>query len=107
MSLWMTQRPCPAMSLLAATGLQAPRLVLVLMLLVNSSFVLQPFSGTSVPNPVLPVLGLLFLPTTTLGFCWAVSSFRGVSSFSGLLVVLIGLMFVLGLFGFGGGGVGR
>ena len=81
-----------AMSLLAAIGLLAPRFVFVLMWLINSSFVLQPFSGTSVPNPVLPILGLLFLPTTTLGYCWAVSSFGGVSSFSGLLVVLIGLI---------------
>ena len=84
MSLWKTQRPCLAMCLLAAIGLLAPRLVLVLMWLINSSFVLQPFSGTSVPNPLLPILGLLFLPTTTLGYCWAVASFRGVSSFSGL-----------------------
>ena len=48
--------------LLAAIGLMAPRLVLVLMWLISSSFVLQPFSGTSVPNPVLPLLGLFFLP---------------------------------------------
>ena len=51
MSLWMTQRPCLERCLLAAIGLLAPRLVLVLMWLINSSFVLQPFSGTSVPNP--------------------------------------------------------
>ena len=74
---------------------------------INSSFVLQPFSATSVPNPVLPVLGLLFLPTTTLGYCWAVSSFGGVSSFSGLLVVLIGLIIDFGLIGNGRGAVRR
>ena len=68
---------------------------------------LQPFSGMSVPNPVLPVLGLLFLPTTTLGFCWAVASFGGVSSFSGLLVVLIGLVIDFGLIGNGRGAVRR
>ena len=56
----------PAMRLLAAIGLLAPRFVLVLMWFINSSFVLQPFSGTTVANPVLPILGLLFLPTTTL-----------------------------------------
>ena len=94
------------MCLLAAIGLLAPRLVLVLMWLINSSFVLQPFSGTSVPNPVLPVLGLLFLPTTTLGYCWAVASFGGVSS-SGLLVVLIGLIIDFGLIGNGRGAVRR
>ena len=84
------------MCLLVAIGLPAPRLVLVLMWLINSSFVLQPFSGTSFPNPVLPILDLLFLPTT-LGYCWAAASFGGVSTFSGLLVVLIGLIIDLSL----------
>ena len=107
MSLWMTHRPSPVMCLLAAIVLLAPRMVLVLMWLVNSSFVLQPFSGTSVPNPVMPVVGLLFLPTTTLGNCWAVSSFGGVSSFRSLLVVLIGLIFDFGLIGNGLGAVRR
>ena len=64
-------------------------------------------SGTSVPNPVLPILGLLFLPTTTLGYCWAAASFGGVSSFSGLLVVLIGLIIDFGLIGNGRGAVRR
>ena len=85
----MTQRLCPAMCLLAAIGLLAPRFVFVLMWLINSRFVLQPFGGTRVPNPVLPILGLLFLPTTTLGYCWAAASFGGVSSFSGLLVLFV------------------
>ena len=52
----------PAMCLPAAIGLLSPCFVLVLMWLINSSFVLQPFNGTSVPNPVLPILGLLFIP---------------------------------------------
>ena len=89
------------MCLLVAIGLPAPRLVLVLMWLINSSFVLQPFSGTNFPNPVLPILDLLFLPTTTLGYCWAAASFGGVSTFSGLLVVLIGLIIDFGLIGNG------
>ena len=64
-------------------------------------------SRTSVLNPVLPILGLLFLPTTTLGYCWAAASFGGVSSFSGLLVVLIGLIIDFGLIGNGRGAVRR
>ena len=96
----------PATCLPAAIGLLAPRLILVLLWLINSSFVLQPFSGTSVPNPVLPILGLLFLPTT-LGYFWAAASFGGVSSFSGLLVVLIGLIIDFGLIGNGRGAVRR
>ena len=97
----------PAMCLLAVMGMLAPRFVLVLMWLINSSFVLQPFSGTSVPNPVLPILGLLFLPTTTLCYCWAAASFAGVSSFSGLLVVFIGVIIDFGVVGNGRGAVRR
>ena len=101
----MAQGPCPAMCLLAAIGLLAPRLVLMVMWWINSSFVLQPFSGTSVPNQVLPIPGLLFLSTTTLGYCWVVSSFGGETSLSGLLMVLIGLMIDFGLIGNGRGSV--
>ena len=79
----------------------------MLLWLISSSFVLQPFSGTSVINPVLPILGLLFLPTTTLGYCWATASFGGVSMFSCLLVVLIGLIIDFGLIGNGCGAVSR
>ena len=75
--------------------------------MITSRFVLQPFSRTSVPNPVLPILGLLFLPTTILGFCWAAVSFGGVSSFSGLFVVLIGLIIDFGLIGNRRGAVRR
>ena len=75
--------------------------------MIYSSFVQQPFSGTSVPIPGLPILGMLFLPTTTLGYCWAAASFGGVSSFSGLLVVLAGLIIDFGLIGNGRGAVRR
>ncbi len=57
------------MCLFAALGLLAPRLILLLMWLFNSTFVMHPFSGFAVPNPILPVLGLVMLPTTTLGYC--------------------------------------
>ena len=64
---------------------------------------LQPFSDIAVPNPVLPIAGLLLLPTTTLGFCWASSAFGGVATFSGTLVVAIGVIIDLGLIGNGRG----
>ena len=95
------------MCLIAALGLLAPRLILVLMWLFNSSFVLSPFVGMAVPNPVLPVLGLLMLPTTTLGYCWASASFGGVSTFSGMLIVAIGVIIDLGLIGNGRGAARR
>ena len=91
------------MCFLAALGLLAPRLILFLMWLFNSGFVLSPFSGMALPNPVIPVLGLIFLPTTTLGFCWASSSFGGLSNFSGMLIVAIGVIIDLGLIGNGRG----
>ena len=95
------------MCLFAALGLLAPRLILLLMWLFNSAFVLQPFAALAVPNPILPVLGLVMLPTTTLGYCWAADSFGGLSSFSGVLVVAIGLIIDLGLIGNGRGAARR
>ena len=86
------------MCLLAAVGLLAPRLILVLMWLLNSAFIFQLFKEFGVPNPVLPIAGLVFIPTT-LGFCWATASFGGLSSFSGMLIVAIGVIIDLGLLG--------
>ena len=51
--------------------------------------------------------GSVVSPHHTLGYCWAVASFGGVSSFSGLLVVLIGLIIDFGLIGNGRGAVRR
>ena len=95
------------MCLLAAIGLLAPRLILVLMWLFNSSFVLSPFAALAVPNPVLPVAGLILLPTTTLGYCWASASLGGVSTFNGVLVIAIGVIIDLGLIGNGRGAAKR
>ena len=67
------------------------------MWLFNSSFMLQPFAGMAVTNPVLPIASLLLLPTSILGFCWASSALGGVSSFSGTLLMAIGVIFDLDL----------
>jgi len=91
------------MCLLAALGLITPRLILVLLWLFSPDVVLGPFSALAIPNPILPVLGLVLLPTTTLGVCWAMMSFGGVQSFSGLLIVVIGLLIDAGLMGNGRG----
>ena len=91
------------MCFLAAVGLFAPCLIIVLMWLFNSAFVLQPFEGLGVPNPVIPIAGLFFLPTTTLGFCWKTLSCGGVSSFSGMFIIAIGVIIHLGLLGNEGG----
>lgn len=91
------------MCLLAALGLVAPRLILILLWVFNPLFVLAPFAGLAIPNPILPILGVVFLPTTTLALCLAQASFGGVGSFSGLLVVAIGLVIDAGLIGNGRG----
>ena len=91
------------MCLIAAVGLLAPRLVLFLIWLFNSSFVLSPFDGLALPNPIAPILGLIFLPTTTLAYCWSSASFGGLSNFSGMLVLAIGVVIDLGLIGNGRG----
>jgi len=95
------------MCLFAALGLLAPRVILLLMWLLNSAFVLAPFAGMGLPNPLIPLLGLVLLPTTTLGYCWAVAGFGGLASFSGVLVVAIGLIIDLGLIGNGRGAARR
>ncbi|KZR83978.1 hypothetical protein MITS9509_03124 [Synechococcus sp. MIT S9509] len=91
------------MCLLAGLGLIAPRLILILLWLFSPEVVLGPFADLAIPNPIIPILGLVFLPTTTLGICWATVSFGGVQSFSGLLIVLIGLVIDAGLIGNGRG----
>ena len=91
------------MCLFAAIGLLAPRLILVLVWLLNCTFILQPFEGFDFTKPVLPIAGLIFLPTTTLGFCWVKAFFGGLSSFSEMLIVTIGVIINLGLLGNGRG----
>jgi len=91
------------MCLLAALGLLAPRLILILLWVFSPLFVLAPFAGLPIPNPILPLLGVVFLPTTTLGVCFAQASFGGLSSCRGLLVVAVGLVIDAGLIGNGRG----
>lgn len=94
------------MCLLAALGLFVPRVILILLWFVNAPFVLGPFANLPLPDFVAPLLGLVFLPSTTLGYCWASASYGGLSTFSGLLIVIVGLLIDLGMIG-GGRGIAR
>ena len=87
----------------SALGLITPRLIMVLLWLFSPEVVLEPFASLAIPDPIIPILGFVLLPTTTLGVCWATFSFGGVQSFSGLLIVLIGLVIDAGLIGNGRG----
>ena len=81
-------------------ALAFPRVALVLVWLLGPvGYVSRPF-----PAAIWPVLGFLFLPTTTLAFVFAYGSIApvgGVSSFGWVLVV-VGLLLDLGLIGGGG-----
>ena len=89
------------MCLIALLGLIAPRVVFLLLWIFTPAFVLVPFAGLW----FVPLLGLILLPTTTLAYCWAIS-LGGISSFSGIFLLAVGLLIDLGLLG-AGRGAGR
>ncbi|RCL52358.1 MAG: hypothetical protein DBW85_06650 [Synechococcus sp. MED-G71] len=90
------------MCLIGLLGLIAPRVVFLLLWLFTPAFVLLPFQGLW----LVPLLGLILLPTTTLAYCWAFT-LGGVSSFSGIFVLAVGLLIDLGLLGAGRGAARR
>ncbi len=81
-------------------ALAFPRLALALVwLFAPVGYLSRPFPGI-----VWPILGFLFLPTTTLAFAFATNSLApagGMSPF-GWLLVIIALVIDLGLLGGGG-----
>ena len=52
------------MCVFAALGLITPRLIMVLLWLFSPEVVLEPFAALAIPNPIIPILGFVFLPTT-------------------------------------------
>lgn len=74
----------------------APRLVLVLLWLFARSYVSAPF-----PSWLLPVLGFLFMPYTTLAYSLAWNQSGG--SVGGLWIILIIVAVLLDLGHVGGG----
>lgn len=81
-------------------ALAFPRVALVLVWLLGPvGYLSRPFPGL-----VWPILGFLFLPTTTLAFAFATTSLEpagGLSPF-GWLLVIVGLLLDLGFIGGGG-----
>ena len=71
-----------------------PRIVLFVLLLFTD-YLSRAFDGF-----VLPFIGFLFLPATTLAYAIALNEFGGVNGL-GLIVVLIGLAVDIGLIGGG------
>jgi hypothetical protein len=82
--------PC----LLLILVLAFPRIVLLLLLLLTN-YLERAYHGV-----ILPVIGLLFLPLTTLAYAWMVNNGQSTAGVN-LLILLIAVVIDLG--GLGGG----
>ena len=80
--------PC----LIALLAYFAPRFAIVLVVLFSD------YLGTAYRTILIPFLGFLFLPLTTLAYAWAIHS-RGSVEGLALAVVLLALLADLGLIG--------
>jgi hypothetical protein len=86
---------CCVLALLAFLG---PRLAIVLL------WIFTNYLGRAFDGFVLPLLGFLFLPWTTIGWAIAQNEFGGANGI-GLLVIAIGFLLDIGVIG--GGARGR
>jgi hypothetical protein len=80
--------PC----LVALLAYFAPRLAIVLVVFFSD------YLGTAYDTVLVPFLGFLFAPLTTLAYAWAIHSHGSVEGFA-LAVVLLALLADLGLIG--------
>jgi hypothetical protein len=86
------------MPCLAVFGVLAmPRFVMVLL------WIFSDYLGRAFDGFVLPLLGFIFLPTTTLAYAVAENEFDGLSGW-GLALVIFGALLDMGIWG-GGRGV--
>lgn len=81
--------PC----LLLVAVLAFPRIVMVLMFL-SSNYLERAYHGL-----LLPVLGFLFLPLTTLVYAWLTNTHQPIAGLNALLLVLAAVVDVGGLGG--------
>lgn len=78
--------------LVGCIGLVTPRLAIVLVVIFSD------YIGRAYDTLTWPVLGFLFMPTTTLAYAWAINS-RGSVEGLQLVVVVIAVLIDLGLIG--------
>ncbi len=83
--------PC----LLGVLALGAPRLVIVLLV------VFTDYIGRAFDTFLFPLLGFIFLPTTTLAWAFAQNSDRGEVTGLYLVLVVLALLMDLGMIGGG------
>ncbi len=79
--------------LLALIALAAPRFVIVLVVIFSD------YIGDAYSSRLLPFLGFLFLPTTTLAWAWATHSTSGDVRGMPMLVVVLAVLIDLGIVG--------
>ncbi len=80
--------------LIALLGLISPRVALVLVWLINPSFI-----NNAYPSFIAPLLGLIFLPLTTLAYAFACTLDNGPWDSGGIIIIIIGLLFDIGCLG--------
>ena len=76
----------------ALIALSTPRLAIVLVVLFSD------YIGTAYQTALMPFLGFLFLPLTTLAYAWAIHSNGSVAGIY-LAVVVVAVLMDLGMIG--------
>lgn len=77
-------------------GLATPRFVMVVL------WIFTNYLGRAYDGIIVPLLGFFFLPTTTLTYAIAENETGGLKGW-GLVLVIIGVLFDLGIWGSGRG----
>ena len=80
--------------LLGCIALSTPRVVIVLVVIFSD------YIGRAYDNLIWPLLGFMFMPSTTLAYSWAINS-RGAVDGIHLAVVIVAVLIDLGLLGGG------
>lgn len=78
-----------------------PRVILVLVWLFGNGWLQGAYNGL-----LMPILGFIFLPLTTLAYAWAWHAGGGTISGIGIVVIVIAVLVDLGMLG-GGGSTAR
>jgi hypothetical protein len=86
----MRTMPC----LIAILALFTPRLAIILVVIFSD------YLGHAYQTVIWPLLGFIFMPTTTLAYAWAINSHGSVSG-PWLVVVVLAVLIDLGLLGTG------
>jgi hypothetical protein len=84
--------PC----LLLILVLAFPRVVLVLVYLLDAPYLTHVYHGL-----IVPLLGFLFLPLTTLAYAWLVNAHRPLTDGVNVIILIIAVLIDVG--GLGGG----